>query len=311
MNLDEFYKSVGGKVIVQGDGAPAYNFGLVPRDPTNPADLGVSFAKASGQGGKWDGRPVNLMQAEKLAFGDFLPAHFQRRGMCGGHAGSKTGELLQAIKIASGLAPKSSYRPISHGWMYAKARERSRILSKEDGVLGGTIPPTMAEAGNLTLFESGEDKLTPAKIDEIAFDWGYRGAPKTLAETAADNIVKSYAQVGSFEEACDAIYNGSVICISDSQGFSMTRDSRGICRPQGTWYHYHVFAGIWVIGNQMGLVYVQSWGPNTPDGPLLEGYPAWCFGVDPQTSDRMIRNGEAHAVSMMDDWAPAPIAWSF
>jgi hypothetical protein len=228
---------------------------------------------------------------------------------------------LQGLQKAAG--EPIEYRPISHAWLYAAARQQLGILGPEDGVLSGSIPPIMRELGNIHQQESqGDDNYVSPTTDRRAVEWGMYGPPREFAGLAVDNPVKSVARCRSAAELADALASGCVICISDSQGFSMTRDRDGFCQPQGTWYHYHVFAGLVVLpSGRRGFAYVQSWGPNSPDGPSLPDfatdrsrladYPSHVFGVDWDTADLMARTGDAHAMSQFAAWQIPEIPWLF
>ena len=71
----------------------------------------------------------------------------------------------------------------------------------------------------------------------------------------------------SFAEAAAAIRNGYPVAVCSGQGFTMTRDRDGFCLPRGSWGHCMCFIGV-AVGRRPGLCCLQSWGPNTPDGPI-------------------------------------------
>ncbi len=80
--------------------------------------------------------------------------------------------------------------------------------------------------------------------------------------------VKSIARCRSANEMADALASGSCICISDSQGFALTRDRDGFLSTARHLVHYHVFAGLVVqlmVGVALRMCRV---------GPELAGRPA-------------------------------------
>jgi hypothetical protein len=51
-----------------------------------------------------------------------------------------------------------------------------------------------------------------------------------------------------------------------------------------------------------GFDYNQSWGKGSPSGPLLDGCPDNCFGVDWDVQDRLCRSGSVDVVLGFDLW---------
>lgn len=292
----------------------AWNFGVANRPAAGGSDTLMAEEPGLHQrfpklGGKWDGKTtVNGHDAVRKVLGKDIAAQYQTLGTCGGHAGSRGSEILQAVMIASGKRAKFKY--VSHAWLYFLARKKYGMLGSGDGVPGGSIPEVMGDAGGGLLHreEANDPYMNGSDVDAIAGRWGAgrlaTDEAKALIALAADNLVTAKVRVRSAQELADGLASGGVGVGSDSQGFTMTRDSDGFCSPRGTWYHYHVRSGVGLLGprKRKGFVYNQSWGPGTPDGPQLEGCPDNCFGVDWDTQDRLCQSGEWDVIFGLGLW---------
>lgn len=295
---------------------PAYNFGVtkigqaeaVNRIRSVPT-LYQRFPKIQG---KWDGKTtINHHQAARKVLGSDLPAHDQPRGTCGGRAGSRGLELLQCVLIAQGKRAKFKY--VSHALIYWLARKKyhmdngSPSNERNDGVAGGSVPEVLLEFGCVNRDESGDSKFAGTGSDDLAVQWGCgridQAKAKEMLTLASDNLITSKVRASSAAECADGLAAGGVIIQSDSQGYSMVRDQMGVCKPQGTWYHYHVRSGVRVLPDGRKIFqYDQSWGDTTPSGPLLEGCPGNVFGIDWDVQDRLCRSGEVDIVFGFDLW---------
>ena len=224
---------------------------------------------------------------------------------CGGRAGSRSAELLQLVKIASGVS--AEYKDVSHAWAYFLARRKYNMLRGGDGVAGGPIPEALEEGGYLTREESGDLAFAGRGSDDLAVKWGGGGLRGDELERfltlAKDNLLIKRVRVRSAQELADGIAIGGVGICSDGQGYTTQRDSRGICTPRGTWWHYHTRSGIRRISQGVDIFqYDQSWGEDEPGGPLLEGCPGNVFGVEWAVQDRLCKSGEVDVLFDMQLW---------
>lgn len=310
---EEVFQSVGGVPFVQAGMDPQdpanviWNFGVAPSTPLVRCDAGPSFYEVfPNLQGRWDGKSnVNHHSAAKKVLGKDLPAHNQPTGTCGGRAGSRGSELLQLVLIANGKRAKFHY--VSHAWIYYLARKEYNMLGGGDGVASGAVPPVMAKYGLLNREESNDLEYAGKNSDKLAGKWGNGNISKeeynSFSAMAADNLITAMVRCKSASECADALASGGILIQSDMQGYSMNRDNDGFCQAQGQWAHYQVRSGIVVRpSGRKGFAYDQSWGDTTPDGPLLEGYPGNCFGVDWDVQDSLCRSGVVHAVFGLDLW---------
>lgn len=320
MNEHDLLISCGGQPIYVSGAGPedaagdpvnavaAYNFGVQP----DLALKGTRRMEATlhqrfpALGGKWDGKTtVNHHDAVRKVLGKDIQAHNQPTGTCGGRAGSRGAEILQTVMIATGKRAK--FRYVSHAWLYYLARKKYDMLGRGDGVAGGSIPEVMETGGLLHREEAGDPEMAGRSSDNVAGAWGAGRMSSNdatrLAELAKDNLITARVRVSSAQELADGIASGGVGIGSDGRGFTMTRDSEGVCQPQGTWYHYQVRSGVSVTPRGRKIFhYNQSWGDTTPSGPLLPGCPGNCFGVEWDVQEEVIRNGEWDVAFAFDLW---------
>lgn len=290
------------------DAVLSWNFGLAPlpsESQSVPAAPSL-YGTVPNIAGRWDGRTtVNHNRAVRQVLGRDLTAQYQRAGTCGGRAGSRGLDILQCIQIAAGKAAK--FRPASHAWLYFLARREWNMLGKGDGVASGSIPDAMAKYGALQREECGDTDQDSPQTDRLAQLWGAGRIDRADLERylglANDNLVTARLRVNSAQELADGLAAGGVGVISDAQGYTMTRDSEGVCHPSGTWYHYHTREGVLVLpSGRRVFAYGQSWGKNTPKGPPLPDFPDNCFGVDWEVQDHCCRTGKCDILFAFDLW---------
>ncbi len=284
-----------------------WNFGVIPKTPevaqliTSKPTLHQRFPNLAG---RWDGRTtINHWEAIRKVLGDEAEdlIQYQPRGTCGGRAGSFGLDAVQCVLIASGKQ-KAKFNRASHAWLYWQARKKYGMDNgnpnneNQDGVIGGSIPEILTTKGACNRPETNDLNAYGAGSDDLACKWGAGQISSTLAaeleKLASDNIITEWAPVASADELADGIASGGIGIGSDMQGFTMTRDNRGFCSPQGQWAHYQVRVSVGVFNGVKGFGYNQSWGKTTPNGPLLPGHPGNCFGVEFNLQDRIIKSGD-------------------
>lgn len=153
--------------------------------------------------------------------------------------------------------------------------------AKATTVFGNISRPALIRAGLPGKYDSKRAKL-----------WGAKGLPDNLEPIAKENTVKSVTLVKSYDEAAAAIQNYKApVIICSSRGFTMKRDSQGFCAPSGTWQHcMKLLATRW---DRPGGCILQSWGPNSPSGPLMFNQPTNSFWADADVIDKMLRQGDS------------------
>lgn len=314
-------RSVGGRSLTRaahdGEGA-AWNFGLQRADGSNAEHID-ELPKFTGPGvhdvaklirGHWDGkRNVSGWLSTQKVLGKFLEAQAQKIGSCGGAATSGGLNVQQCNQIVAGTR-QDDFKHVSRAWCYVGARTLDGIRGQGEGV----IPPAplnwVKEHGAVCLeeLETGEKYDS----DEVAKNWDKHGLPKVALELAIDNLISDMAPCYTFEEAADVIDNGGVVMVASDQGFTMTRDSEGVCQPEGEWMHYMYFASVHHLPSGRDVLGCgQSWGPDTPSGPMLPGCPDYVFGVERKVVNRMLGQKTSTAVSGFVGWSSPYKPWIF
>jgi hypothetical protein len=295
---DEFdFTTVGGMLHVMGDETEVWNFGLLPGECRLPAVETVAPQVA----GNWDGKTsISHWIVTEQVLGKVLPAQKQPRGTCVARGFTGACNVLQCIQIATGKR-KDKFQPLSHAWIYGGARTLSGMLGGGDGAMGPDAAEWAKRYGCLTQKEAGDEDYYS---DTLAIKWGGRGGvDNSLKPTAADNIVIEMATCTTFSQAADVIASGGVVTVASNQGFSMTRDSEGVCRAQGSWAHQMFFGAVMVTpSGKRVLGCAQSWGENVPSGPQLPGCPSYVFGVEESVANRMLGQRSSVAISGFVGW---------
>lgn len=255
--------------------------------------------------GRWDGKStISLFEAHKKVkhngpTGGYIPAQWQPRGTCVGRGASGLLNTLQCNAILAGSA--ETFHTVSHAWMYALARmEYNDLHSWQDGAVGQGALLGAKHRGVGNQEETGD---TDYYKDDLAAKWAYNGIPANLLPFGTDNLVKDAAVVTSCEVLADLIASGGGLTVASNRGFKMSRDEEGIAAPSGTWNHqmYIGLVGVTPRGRKhFGIA--QSWGENTPTGPLLPGAPGYVFGAEWSVVQGMLNQRDSVGAIVFDGW---------
>lgn len=182
------------------------------------------------------------------------------------------------------------YQPAASEVTYALSRVEvgGQRGSYDDGSVGAWAAKSVTDFGTLSR-PYLESKLGPGKgayDPNRAKDWGAKGLPDELEPDARQHVIKTTTLVQSFNDAAKLIQNGYPVAVCSNRGFTMTRDRQGFCTPSGVWNHCMLFVAVrW---DRPGLCCSQSWGPNTPSGPVDKDQPDNTFWVDANVVDYML-----------------------
>jgi hypothetical protein len=252
-----------------------------------------------------DSNTLLYLFARKV-IGSDLPKGPQGIGDCVSWGWGNARNLLSCVEIAlKGEAEK--YVECATESIYALSRVEvgGELGSYEDGSVGAWAAKAVSTYGTL-----GRDVVGPYD-PKRAKEWGAKGLSPDLETKAKDHLIKTVTLVRSAEEAARMIDSGYPVPVCSNQGFSMTRDQQGFCRPSGSWAHCMCFIAV-RRGGRPGLCCLQSWGVNTPTGPLDLEQPDNSFWVDFDVADRMLRMEDSFAASAFDGYPDrrAELTWS-
>jgi hypothetical protein len=146
------------------------------------------------------------------------------------------------------------------------------------------------EYGSVVIAESGKQDRDRS--------WGRNGVPNELEPYARERRCSEVTLTVDFEQAAAAIQNGYPVVVCSGQGFSMSRDADGFCKPGGTWWHCMCLAAVrW--GKRPGLLCLNSWGDsNTVGKHYPENMPTavrnCSFYVDAEVCTRMLSGRDSY-----------------
>lgn len=310
--------TVGGRRLMRDstDGTgPVWDFGYVatPAFDEDWHSRPSVYASAPQVAGRWDGRTsISHWDATKLVrgywpFGEFLPAQRQPRGTCVARGGSGALNVRQCIQIAM-LGSNEEFKPISHSALYGESRELGGIRGNSDGAIGADAAKALAKFGGKHQEECGEPVGREGYYaDDLAVKWGAgrngTWTPDNIKQLGSDNKALDIRPVRSADEAADVIASLGVITVASDQGFTMTRDSQGVCSPRGSWMHQMYIAAVVVLPDGRKVFGCgQSWGSNVPDGPTLWHCPDYVFGIEWSVANRMFAQGDSMGLLAFDGW---------
>lgn len=248
-----------------------------------------------------------LYKAFKEVIGSYPAYVAQKIGDCVSMGFGHGVDLLQCVEIAmGGEAEAFEYTSTEAVYGMARVDIGGGRLGNGDGAVGAWAAKAVSTIGTVSRKVAGEYSGERAK------SWGRSGVPADIKSQAGAHKVKTVSLVASWEEAKVAIANGYPVTICSDQGFTMNRDANGFCRPSGSWNHCMLLCGFREDEHPGGFIF-QSWGPDTPSGPLSLDQPGNTFCAETSVVDRMIRQGDSWALSAFDGYPgrPLPASWTY
>lgn len=288
------------------------DFGWEPRPAEVEAILSQlarpTFAEAAPRlSGSGTGKTILLYKAFKDVFGRYPRYAAQIIGCCVSRGYEHGVDLRQCIQISIG---KSGERLVftSHEAIYGMARVDiggGRI--RGDGAVGAWAAKAVSTLGTVSAEQVA--KYAPHAdatdagpySDALAKDWGDNGVPAEIKRLAAEHKTAPPALVRTYEELEDALANGYPVPVCSNQGFTLTRDEQGFCRPKGTWGHCMLICGC-RADERPGACIFQSWGPDNPSGPLALDQPTNSFWADRETVASMLAMQDSFALPIFDGY---------
>lgn len=283
----------------------------------NPAEVGRQLATlprplfaqaAPALSGSGTDKTTLLYKAFKDANGGaYIPYPAQTIGDCVSHGFGHGVDLLEAVQIAVGHQ-RDVLKQTATEAVYGMARvdiggERG---SYSDGAVGAWAAKAVSTIGTVSRDVVGPYDGSRAKL------WGAKGVPQSVEDQAVQHKVQTVALVSTYEELEDALANGYPVPVCSNQGFTLQRDADGFCRPHGVWGHCMLIVGV-RAGDRPGACIFQSWGPETPSGPLALDQPPNSFWADRDTVADMLGMGDSWALSQFQGYPDqtVPDHWSY
>ena len=222
-------------------------------------------------------------------------------GSCVGWAASMCVDILAACDIV--------YRKESEVWggrtieasLYGLSRVEARGLKVNgggDGSTGFHAAKSIRDYGCLHYGVDYGGTRFDSHSSQRERDWGRNGLPDVLEPFAKERRASETTLCTSFMDVAKAVGNGYAVVVCSMQGFSMSRDEDGFCRPGGTWPHAMCICGIrW--GKRPGALICNSWGASNTVGKhyphnIPEPVRVCSFWADADVIDRMCRGEDTY-----------------
>lgn len=320
---EALFASVGGQPVGSGSGNRFYgagpsgwNFGLFS-DPRADEVVRSRFAdRNAGAQSFYDaaphligygvGRSINLHAIARAVVSTGIRSQYQNRGTCVSRGAKRIVDLVQCLAIYAGAPHTFQYA--SHAYIYGTCREHGNYLSNQDGAVGAWAAWSVSHDGNLV----NEDCNDSDNDDALAVKWGASGVPDSYKTKGRLHLVKEIVPLKSSAEVRDFLCAGlGGVTVASSVGFTMTRDSNGVCRASGRWDHQMCYTGY--DGQNNRFAQDQSWGPGVPGGPLFNAdgqpFPDYTFGVEESDVSRQVSAGDTFGYKWVDGWNPVNLTW--
>lgn len=232
----------------------------------------------------------------------------QQIGDCTSFGTGHAVDLVECVQIAIGKQAQQFKETCTEA-IYGLGREIAGMLGQDDGCYGGAVSKAVTQYGTVSREAVGSYSGDRAK------QWGgSSGVPSDVKAKCANHKVKTASLVQTWPELTAALSNGYPVIVCSNQGFTMTRNQKGICEAQGSWSHCMMIAGVMYVGTSDECAIIcQSWGPNVPDGPTANGMPDFSFGARKSIVSEMLSGQDSYALSAFDGYPsqPLPSHWKF
>jgi hypothetical protein len=276
-------------------------FGWVPDHPCRPmVQLSIpTLACAGPYLAANPAKSVLLYKVWKEVFSDYPDYPAQQIGDCESFGHGHAHDLLQTVEAYLRDLDASSIGRTCTEAFYAAGREAGSMLGFGDGCYGSAMLKAAQTIGVLRYADLPSDQQVYS--GRRAKQWGRTGLPSDLKAIAAGRKLQG-AMLTSTDDMIAALQAGHPCAISTAHGFSMTRDKQGFCRLQGRWGHCMMVAGY--RHDRPGGLVLQSWGKDTPSGPLDLDQPTYSFWADMADLEKIIAEGDSTTLSSTPGFAP-------
>ena len=182
-------------------------------------------------------------------------------------------------------------------------------LGYGDGSIGAWAASFVKRFGILDRRVHGKYDFT--KYNEARCkEYGRLGVPNDIEPEVKKHPVKETVLVTNTDQAMKALYQGWGIAVCSGQGFTMRRDSNGICRASGSWAHCMCLCGWTTIDGKIYFRIDNSWGANAHTGPTGPGEPGpEGFYAAANVVDNMLAEKDSFAFSAVEGFPLRKIRW--
>lgn len=266
------------------------------------------FASAAPDlGGTGAGQTILLYKAFKdVNNGSYIDYPAQTIGDCVSQGFGHGVDLLEAVQISIGKK-NELFKQTATEAVYGMARvDIGGGGMWFDGAVGAWAAKAVSTIGTVN-----RDVVGPYD-GRRARQWGSHGVPDDIKAQAAAHKVQTTSLITTYDQLEDALANGYPVTVCSSQGFTMTRDSNGFCRARGRWDHCMLIVGVRADA-MPGACIFQSWGSDTPSGPLSLDQPPNSFWAERSVVEDMLSKQDSWALSSFVGYPgqKLPDHWTF
>lgn len=234
----------------------------------------------------------------------YFPIYLQQIGDCVSFGWAQSIDAYKCVQIAIQKQNYDFKAPTATEAIYGSSRVeigRGR-LGNQDGSCGAWAAEAVQRYGTLLrqTYQVGANTVDLRKYSgQRAKQWGAprAGLPDWLEPTSRQHPVRTVSLIRTYEEARDAIANGSLAPVCSSIGFVNVRDREGFAKPGPRWDHCMYFVAVDDAYRRPGLLCVNSWGPDWISGPIRLDQPPGSFWVDADVVNRMLAMNDSYAIS--------------
>jgi hypothetical protein len=236
-------------------------------------------------------------------------------GSCVGWGASLAVDVLAACDIHWRHEPETWAGRTIESSLYGFSRVEARGQKSNNGGDGSTGFHAAKSIRDFGCLHYGVDYggLVIREDNKQARDreWGRNGVPDTLEPFAKQRRCAETTLAVNFDQAAAAISNGYPVVVCSGQGFSMSRDDDGFCKPGGVWWHCMCFIGV-RYGKRPGLLCANSWGDSNTVGKhyphdIPEAVRNCSFYVDAEVCDRMLAGEDSYVYAGYSGFKPSPM----
>lgn len=246
------------------------------------------------------GKSAFLYKAAQKVTGGHLPAQQQPRGTCVSRGFSRALDYRQCVEIVGGES--GVYEFVSHAVIYGLGKEVGGEVGPQnkresgDGLVGAWAAKAISQFGFVRNADVGD---VDAGSDDLAIKYAVNGVPSEIKTLCDKHKARAVTQIDGGASQCrDMLVNGFPIACCSNQGFTMKRDSKGRCTPQGSWSHCMMWSAY--DDDFKRFLVEQSWGQMCPEGPLYLDQPDNSFWIDWDVADRMAKQRDTFAIGDID-----------
>jgi hypothetical protein len=252
--------------------------------------------------GTGKGKVVGLWDAFQRATGSQYVPHDQGRDDCVSHATGTAIDLLTCAQITMKDSPHVWRGPtvteLIHGGSQREIGDKYGF-NMYRGSLCVCAASFVRQYGILTRKRYLNTYDFRAYSYKTAYHFTLNGVPDELELISKIHPLGCAAIVRSWEEVRDAVANGYPVIVGSSQGFKVRggRNHQGFLLPsRNIWMHGMCIGGV-RDDKRPGGCLLNSWGSTWVGGPKAYGQPDGSFWADAAVIDRMVRQGDAFALS--------------